>query len=93
MPPHDAESKPRSAAAMLKAAERILAAKPNDEQLMFAAQVKAAVLQDPQELAAFEEKLTKAGHKAAARIVHPQLLLVQLQQTAKPNHSIRPATR
>ncbi len=78
--PRDAEMQTKMREAVLKAAERILAAKPNDEQLSFAVQAKAAVLQDPQELAAFEAKLKKAGHKAAARIAHRQLLLLQLQQ-------------
>ena len=78
--PHDAESQTKMRNAILKAAERILAAEPNDEQLLFAAQVKAAMLQDPQELTAFEAKLKKAGHKAAARVVHLRLLLLQLEQ-------------
>ena len=78
--PHNAETQTKIRAAILKAAERILAAKPNDEQLLFAVQAKAAMLQDPQELTAFEAKLKKAGHKAAARIVHLRLLLLQLDQ-------------
>jgi hypothetical protein len=78
--PHDAESAAKLRAAVSKAADAILAGKPNDEQLMVAVEAKSAMLQDPQELAAFEAKLKKAGKKDAARIVHRQILIVQLQQ-------------
>jgi len=78
--PHDAETQTKMRGAILKATERILAAKPSDEQLLFAVQAKAAMLQDAQELAAFEAKLKKTGHKAATRIVHLRLLLLQVQQ-------------
>ena len=77
--PHDAETQTKIREAILKAAERILAAKPNNEQLLFAVKAKAAMLQDPQELTAFEEKLKEAGQKAAARIVRLRLLVLQLQ--------------
>jgi thiol-disulfide isomerase/thioredoxin len=65
--------------AILKAAERILDAKPTNEQLMFAVSAKAAMLQDPQAMSAFEEDLKKAGQKIAARHVHLRLLVLQLQ--------------
>ena len=40
------------------------------------------MLQDLQELAAFEESLDKAGHKPAARAVHARLLAVKLERAA-----------
>ena len=55
--PTDPEMQAKVRDAALKSAERILAAKPNSEQLLFAVQTKAAILKDPQELTAFEEKL------------------------------------
>jgi thiol-disulfide isomerase/thioredoxin len=79
-PPKDAETATKTREAILKAAEKILAAKTTEEQLMFAVQAKAAMLHDPQELAAFGEKLKKTGHKAAARFVRLQVLTLQLQQ-------------
>jgi thiol-disulfide isomerase/thioredoxin len=78
--PQDADSASKLRAAISKAADAILAGKPKDEQLMFAVQAKAAMMQDPQELSAFEAKLKKAGKKDAARIVRRQILMVQIQQ-------------
>jgi hypothetical protein len=77
--PTDPEMQAKVRDAALKSAERILAAKPNSVQLLFAVQTKAAILKDPQELTAFEEKLKKTTHKAEARIVHLRLLVVQLE--------------
>ncbi len=57
--PTDPEMQAKVRDAALKSAERILAAKPNSEQLLFAVQTKAAILKDPQELTAFEEKLRR----------------------------------
>ncbi|MGA2067084.1 MAG: redoxin domain-containing protein [Thermoguttaceae bacterium] len=77
--PHDAETQSKIRAALLKAADKILAAKPNDEQLLLAVQAKAAVLEDPRELTAFGEKLKRAGQKAAARIVRLRLLVLGIE--------------
>jgi peroxiredoxin len=82
MPPETIEMQIRIQEAIVKAAEQILDAKPKSEEVLFAAQAKAAALQDPQELSAFEEQLTKAGRAAAARIVHRRFLVVQLDEPA-----------
>ncbi len=55
--PTDSEMQDKVRDAALKSAERILAGKPNSEQLLFAVKTKAGILKDPQELTAFEEKL------------------------------------
>ena len=88
--PHNAEAQTKMREAILKAAERILDAKPTNEQLLFAVQAKAAMLQDPKELAAFEEELTKAGNKVAVRIVRRQLLLLQLHQAGSEAAFLQP---
>ena len=80
--PHDAESMQKTRQALIKAADKILEAKPSDDQLAFAVGVKAAMLQDPEELAAFEKKLKKSGQKAAAQIVHVRLLVLQVQKAS-----------
>jgi thiol-disulfide isomerase/thioredoxin len=80
--PRGAESQSKVREAILKAAEKILAARPDDEQLLFAARAKAAMLQDPRELTVFGEKLKRAGQKAAARIVSLRLLVLQLERAA-----------
>ena len=77
--PRDAEALTRMREAIAKAAERILASKPNTEQLLFAVQAKAAMLKDPRELTVFAEKVKKTGQKAAVRIVRLRLLAVQLE--------------
>jgi thiol-disulfide isomerase/thioredoxin len=79
MRPHDAEAGAKIRGAILKAAEKILAARPDDEQLLFAVRAKAAMLEDPQELSTFGEKLKRAGQKAAAQIVRLRLLVLQLE--------------
>jgi thiol-disulfide isomerase/thioredoxin len=77
--PHDAEAQAKIRGAILKAADKILAARPDDEQLLLAVRAKAAMLQDPQELAAFGEKLKRGGQKAAAQIVRLRLLVLGLE--------------
>jgi thiol-disulfide isomerase/thioredoxin len=77
--PRDAETQAKIREAIIKAADKILAAKPDDEQLLFAVRAKAAMLQDPQELTVFGEKLKRAGQKVAAQIVRLRLAVLQLE--------------
>jgi len=88
-PPRDAQTQTKIREAILKAADKILAAKPNNEQLLFAVQVKAAMLEDPQELTAFGEKLKRAGQKAAARIVHLRLLVLPFEHAGRDAAAFR----
>jgi thiol-disulfide isomerase/thioredoxin len=78
--PENAEQLAKMQQAMLKAADMLLAAKPTDEQLLLAVVAKATVLQDPQELEAFENALKKAGKKPHARLVHVRRLTVQIDR-------------
>jgi peroxiredoxin len=80
--PADAATQAKLRQAVIAAADKILAAKAGNKELLFAARVKAAMLKDPQELAAFEESLTKAGRKPAARAVHARLLALKLEGAA-----------
>lgn len=79
--PKNAEEITKLNEAKRKAAEKLLAAKPNNEQLQLAVKAKSSALQDPTELAAFEEEMKKGGKKPLARIVHSRLLTVKLDQT------------
>ena len=65
--PHDDETRKTARAAMLKAAEKILADKPGEDELDFAVDVKSHALDKPEDIAAFSEVLKKAGHEKQAR--------------------------
>jgi alkyl hydroperoxide reductase subunit AhpC/uncharacterized cupin superfamily protein len=68
---------------MLETADKILAAKPDDKDVvMLAAAAKAEVLDDPHKLSVLEAQLTGSGHKAAARTVHARLLAVEVERAA-----------
>ena len=67
MLPHDDETRKTARAAMLKAAEKILADKPGEDELDFAVDVKSHALDKPEDIAAFSEVLKKAGHEKQAR--------------------------
>jgi thiol-disulfide isomerase/thioredoxin len=78
--PQDEQTQNKMRQALAKAADRILDGKPTKEQLLFAVRIKAVLLQDAQELTALEEKMTKAGQKVAARLVHMRLLGFQIER-------------
>lgn len=84
--PTDAAMQTKLRQAVIEAADKILAGKANIQEALFAAGAKATQLQDPAELAAFEESLNKTsrkpGHKAAVRVVHSRLLEVKLERAA-----------
>lgn len=82
-PPQGAEDQAKRQEAMLKAANKILASKPSNDQLLLAVSAKAGVLKDTKELAAFEDELKKSGKKLPARIVHSRLLAVELGEAGR----------
>ena len=53
----------------MKAAEKILAAKPNEQEMEFAVQAKMNMLEDEKQLADFAAELKKGGHEKLARQV------------------------
>jgi len=73
----DAMAKTRES--ILKAAEKILAAKPSDEEMEFAVQAKMNMLKDPEKLAAFAEELKKAGREKFARQVRGFAMQLELR--------------
>jgi len=78
--PRTPEELARMREAVLKAAEKILASQPNPSQLLFAVQAKAAMLNNLQELAEFEDAVRKLGNEAAVRVVQARILFVKLEQ-------------
>jgi len=69
--------------AILKAAEKILAAKGNEEEIEFAVQAKMNMLQNEKQLAAFAEELKKGGHENLARQVRGFTLQINLNKAKK----------
>ena len=63
-----------------KAAEKILAGKPNDEEMEFAVQAKMNMLETPEQLADFAAELKKGGHDKLARQVRGFALQVDLRK-------------
>jgi len=69
--------------AIVKAAEKILAAKGNEEEIEFAVQAKMNMLQNEKQLAAFAEELKKGGHENLARQVRGFTLQLELNKAMK----------
>ena len=69
-PPSDSATRDKMRQAVLKAAEKILAAKPNAEEMEFAVQAKMNMLEKPNQIADFAAELKKGGHAKLARQVH-----------------------
>ncbi|MEN6406978.1 MAG: TlpA disulfide reductase family protein [Thermoguttaceae bacterium] len=67
-PPRDEQTRDKMRAAILKAADRILAGKPNESEMEFGVQAKMNML-PPEELPAFAEELRKSGFEKLARQV------------------------
>ncbi len=65
--PQNDESLKKARAAIIKAADKILAGKPNEEELNFAVTVKTHTMDKAEEIVAFSEELKKAGHEKQAR--------------------------
>jgi peroxiredoxin len=77
--PEDDAARKQARAAMLKAAEKILAGKPDDDELDFAVEVKTNLLDKPEDVAAFSEGLKKSGHDRQARAVLGRSLEIGLR--------------
>jgi thiol-disulfide isomerase/thioredoxin len=82
-PPRNAETQKKMREAVLKAAEKILAGKPSEEELEVAVQAKMSVLQnDPQKLVGLAEELKRGGHERLARRVRVLILQMDLYNAA-----------
>ncbi len=78
-PPADEDAKKKMRKAILEAAEKILAGKPNDEEMEFAVQAKMNMLENREQLTAFAADLKKAGHAKLARQVRGFMLQIDLR--------------
>ena len=79
-PPRDLETLTKLRKAILRAAEKILAAKPNNEEMEFAVQAKMNMLEKPEQLSAFIDELKKGNHEKLARMVRGFMLQVELRK-------------
>lgn len=80
-PPRDLATLTKMRKAILEAAEKILAAKPNDEEMEFAVQAKMNMLEKPEQFNAFIDELKKNNHEKLARLVRGFMLQVDLRKT------------
>jgi thiol-disulfide isomerase/thioredoxin len=65
--PRDEETFKTARAAMRKAADKILAGKPSEEEMDFAVEVKTHTMDNSDDIAAFAEALKKAGYEKQSR--------------------------
>jgi thiol-disulfide isomerase/thioredoxin len=79
--PQDKDTNKKARAAMLKAAEKIIAAEKNRDELDFAVDVKMRSLDTPDGIKAFREELEKAGHGKQAKAVQGYLLQIGLRES------------
>ena len=77
---HDQETATKAQQVILKAADKILAAKGNAEEMKFAVEVKMNMLQNEKQLASFAEELHNGGHEALAQQVHGFTLQLELHK-------------
>ena len=80
IPQGEVENK-KARAAMLKAAEKIITAKENKDELDFAVDVKMRSLDTPGEIKDFAEELKKAGREKQSRAVQGYLLQIDLRES------------
>ncbi len=85
--PQDGETHKRARAAMLNAAEKMLAGKPSEEELDFAVEVKSHTLGKSEDIAAFSEALKKAGHEKQARAARSYSLQIALRDAVMSDKS------
>ena len=78
-PPSNREAVKKVRKAVLQAAEKILAAKPDDTQMEFAAQWKMRMLDKPEQLVDFIAELHKSGHEKLARQGRGFMLQIDLR--------------
>ena len=82
-PPQDVDARAKAMKAMLEAADKILDAKADDNQLRMAVRVKIMFTQEVKQLEALAEKLQKAGKPKLARQVRGAALGRQLGQSMR----------
>jgi thiol-disulfide isomerase/thioredoxin len=85
--PQDDETRKKARAAMLKAAENILAGKPDEVDLDFAVEVKTHTLDKSEDIAAFSEALKKAGHEKQSRAAQSYALQLSLRNALMSDKS------
>jgi thiol-disulfide isomerase/thioredoxin len=78
--PDSEETRKKMRTAMIQAADKIIAAKPKDDELDFAVDVKMHFLDKPEEVTAFGEELKKSGHEKQARMVRGFLLQLNMRE-------------
>jgi thiol-disulfide isomerase/thioredoxin len=80
-PAGDADAVKKLRKAVLQAAEKIMAGKPNAEEMEFGVQAKMNMLEKPERLADFAAELEKGGHKDLARQVRGFMLQIALRSS------------
>jgi peroxiredoxin len=78
--PRNMDELKKRRALILDAAEKILAAKPNQQELELAVDAKMNMLEKPEQFVAFIDELKKGGHEKLARRVRGFKLQVELRQ-------------
>jgi peroxiredoxin len=78
-PPTNLEERKKLRKAILTAAEKILAAKPNDQELEFAVQAKMNMLDKSEQLTEFADELKKGGHDQCVRLVRGFTLQLEMR--------------
>jgi thiol-disulfide isomerase/thioredoxin len=78
--PENPEAMTKMQAAILKAAEKMLAGKPNEDEMTFAVQAKMNMLKDTEKLVAFAEELKKGGHEKLARQVTGYMMQLDMRK-------------
>lgn len=80
-PPRDEETRAKMRDAILKAAEKILAGNPNEDERDFGVRAKMNMIQDQKQLAAFTEELMRGGHEKLAHMVRGFALQLELRKS------------
>ncbi len=88
-PPPSVEARQKAIAAMLEAADKILAGKPDQTQAERAVQVKILLLRTSKELEEFAAQLKKADRPKLARKVQGSVLGRRLRETARASREDR----
>jgi peroxiredoxin len=79
-------------ASIMTALDRVLAGKPNDQDMEFAVQAKAVMLGDPQKMADFEATLKKSGRDKYVRMVESLRLAMAIKTATSVEQAKAAAT-
>jgi thiol-disulfide isomerase/thioredoxin len=85
--PQDQETYKKARAAMLKAADKMLADNPSEDELDFAVEVKTHTLDKTEDITAFSEALKKAGHEKQSRVARSYALQISLRNALMSDKS------